>query len=381
MRKVLLTSASIVALTSSAFATNLTYYPPQQGSAFYGAAPTVQAHVDLYGGVIFFGGKGSNDNGGVFGGAGRANVPIRDGWNVQIDAQAMALLVHDGSATYSYPTEFSGYAHLYKLTPGSHALGIFGGASWLPGPQVYTAGVEGQMYWQQFTLYGQASVSSLSVEDLSGHAFQLRGQGQWFANENTAVMGDVIWTSLDLDGSANVLTLAGTVMHRFQNTPIAGFGKVRWDQISAGGYSETATTLVAGVRVIVDQPGGTLRTSLQGVPMNVEPVELGFTGASMVSDVRLKRDIELVDHLANGLGLYRYRYLWSDTVYVGVMAQEVLKVVPEAVILGSDGYYRVNYALLGTSLMTWDEWLLGQTFRFAASAASSSTTSTMSLSR
>ena len=46
------------------------------------------------------------------------------------------------------------------------------------------------------------------------------------------------------------------------------------------------------------------------------------------SDIRLKRDVALVGRLDNGLGLYRYRYLWSDTVYVGVMAQEVALVRP-----------------------------------------------------
>jgi hypothetical protein len=59
------------------------------------------------------------------------------------------------------------------------------------------------------------------------------------------------------------------------------------------------------------------------------------------SDIRLKRDIVLLDHLDNGLGLYRYRYLWSEETYVGVMAQEVAEVVPEAVLVGPDGYLRV----------------------------------------
>src|SRR5579864_211256 len=46
------------------------------------------------------------------------------------------------------------------------------------------------------------------------------------------------------------------------------------------------------------------------------------TPLPLVSDARLKRDITLVGRRDDGLGLYRYRYLWSDTVYVGVMAQE-----------------------------------------------------------
>lgn len=74
------------------------------------------------------------------------------------------------------------------------------------------------------------------------------------------------------------------------------------------------------------------------------------------SDVRLKRDVALVARLDDGLGLYRYRYLWSDTVYVGVMAQEVAFVHPDAVVAGSDGYLRVNYGRLGLKLMTEAEW-------------------------
>jgi polysaccharide biosynthesis/export protein len=75
------------------------------------------------------------------------------------------------------------------------------------------------------------------------------------------------------------------------------------------------------------------------------------------SDVRLKRDIALVDRLPNGIKLYRYRYRWSDQIYVGVMAQEVVRIVPDAVVQGPDGFLRVNYARLGLRLLTWEEWV------------------------
>lgn len=75
------------------------------------------------------------------------------------------------------------------------------------------------------------------------------------------------------------------------------------------------------------------------------------------SDARLKRDITLVARLDDGLGLYRYRYLWSDTVYVGVMAQEVALIHPEAVVRSAlDKYLRVDYYRLGLKLMTLSEW-------------------------
>ena len=73
------------------------------------------------------------------------------------------------------------------------------------------------------------------------------------------------------------------------------------------------------------------------------------------SDKRLKRDIALLSRREDGVGIYRYRYLWSDEVYVGVMAQEVARIVPDAVVCGPDGYLRVNYRRLGLRLMKWDE--------------------------
>jgi hypothetical protein len=76
-----------------------------------------------------------------------------------------------------------------------------------------------------------------------------------------------------------------------------------------------------------------------------------------VSDVRLKRDIALVARRDDGLGLYSYRYLWSDTVYVGVMAQEVALVRPDAIVRGVlDDYLRVDYRRLGSRLMTLSDW-------------------------
>jgi hypothetical protein len=72
--------------------------------------------------------------------------------------------------------------------------------------------------------------------------------------------------------------------------------------------------------------------------------------------LRLKRNVELIAHLGNGLNLYRYSYLWSSRLYVGVMAQEVSAIMPEAVTRAADGYLRVDYSKLGLHLQTWDDW-------------------------
>jgi hypothetical protein len=88
------------------------------------------------------------------------------------------------------------------------------------------------------------------------------------------------------------------------------------------------------------------------VGSNCRKTAFGFT----CSDLHLKRDIVALERLDNGLSLYRFRYLWDDRLYVGVIAQEVAAVMPAAVIRGNDGYLRVNYGRIGLRLQSWDEW-------------------------
>jgi hypothetical protein len=83
----------------------------------------------------------------------------------------------------------------------------------------------------------------------------------------------------------------------------------------------------------------------------------GGAGGSGRSDIRLKHDIVELGQLKNGIHLYRFRYNWADQEYVGVIAQEVRKIMPGAVSMGADGYLRVDYGKLGLRLETWDEWL------------------------
>jgi outer membrane immunogenic protein len=71
------------------------------------------------------------------------------------------------------------------------------------------------------------------------------------------------------------------------------------------------------------------------------------TNVAVISDARLKRDVTLLARRSDGLGIYAYRYLWSDDVHVGVMAQEVALIHPAAVVRdGLTGYLAVNYGLL-----------------------------------
>jgi outer membrane immunogenic protein len=75
------------------------------------------------------------------------------------------------------------------------------------------------------------------------------------------------------------------------------------------------------------------------------------------SDVRLKRDVTLVGRLDDGLGIYSFRYLWSDVVYVGVMAQEVALLHPRSVVHDElNDYLSVDYQSMGIRMITMPEW-------------------------
>lgn len=68
--------------------------------------------------------------------------------------------------------------------------------------------------------------------------------------------------------------------------------------------------------------------------------------AAAASDRRLKTDIKRVGELPSGIPVYTFRFIGTDEVHRGVMADEVLPVIPEAVTRDADGYYMVRYDLL-----------------------------------
>jgi hypothetical protein len=88
--------------------------------------------------------------------------------------------------------------------------------------------------------------------------------------------------------------------------------------------------------------------------LNSGLMSLGGTlgGAAIMSDIRTKEHIKTIGCLPNGLSVYEYEYKpeWKDEAghgkFIGVMAQEVEIVKPEAVFTRPDGYKMVNYGVL-----------------------------------
>jgi hypothetical protein len=94
--------------------------------------------------------------------------------------------------------------------------------------------------------------------------------------------------------------------------------------------------------------------AMQG--LSIKPADAQSPGSSVrssnstTSDARLKRDIARTGTHPLGFGIYRFKYLWSDISYVGVIAQEVLEKAPHTVTAGPGGYLGVDYGALGIEM-------------------------------
>ena len=86
--------------------------------------------------------------------------------------------------------------------------------------------------------------------------------------------------------------------------------------------------------------------SMMGGLMQLGGQAGGMLAGGMFSDRRLKKNIKRIGTHALGIGLYTWDYLWGQP-FSGVMADEVEKVMPEAVGVHPSGFKWVNYKMLG----------------------------------
>jgi hypothetical protein len=133
----------------------------------------------------------------------------------------------------------------------------------------------------------------------------------------------------------------------------------RAGQSARGGQSARAGQSAAHARASVPRSPGMSRGGGGGARTSGGGGRGGGGGrdGGRRSDVMLKHDITLLGYLDNGIGFYRFSYDGSEKAYVGVIAQEVQEVMPEAVIRARDGYLIVLYDKLGLRLQTYDRWI------------------------
>jgi hypothetical protein len=288
----------------------------------------------------------------VYGINGAFNHDFDGGWNLQMDGYAGRAsgegfcclstnyaALHLGTRMESY--SFAGFAALQSF---SSLSGI-------------NVGVEGQMFFSQAMVEGSVSYTDWGDADLSATNAQI--DGSWFLTPDFSINGVLGYTSADEGGSDGNFTSYGLSGEwRFANMPTSvSLGWRRTD--GEGDHDDTWS-----IGVTFDLGTGTLQERTTKGP--------SWNGARSVydnfdrtlglvfgpSDRRLKRDITLLATLANGMKIYSFRYNWSDTVYVGLMAQDLLLngAWRDAVVRQANGFYAVNYGALGLRMTTLEDW-------------------------
>ena len=123
---------------------------------------------------------------------------------------------------------------------------------------------------------------------------------------------------------------------------LAGQGQIQQPNFVGTPQTQVAGTDVAGITQ------NAFNQQMAGYNQNQAALGGLFSaGASLIpllSDRRAKTDIKRVGTADNGLCIYLYRYRHGGPFHIGVMADEVEAVAPNAVVLGSDNFKRVNYA-------------------------------------
>ena len=119
--------------------------------------------------------------------------------------------------------------------------------------------------------------------------------------------------------------------------PIAGLG-----QQSSG--TTTGTQQMAGAQQFATLAGGIGNLLGTGASSSANGVSggSGLLGLYTRSDRRLKEDIQQVGTLFDGTPVYGYRYKGAPAYHIGLMAQDVEKTTPDAVI-EINGYKAVDY--------------------------------------
>jgi hypothetical protein len=127
-------------------------------------------------------------------------------------------------------------------------------------------------------------------------------------------------------GGAGVQTGLGSALNQsYTNQGNAAFG---------------VATGQANAQANADLANNQASANIWGAVMN--GAKLATSAAAMFSDERLKEDIKPVGELFDGQNVYAYRYKGDPTPRIGLMAQEVEKRTPEAVVeIG--GYKAVDY--------------------------------------
>jgi len=207
------------------------------------------------------------------------------------------------------------------------------------------------------------------IQSLPGYQFQLKTGGQALTNSMTPGSGALSGATLKSLMSFNQ-GLAGQYYNNYVSQLLQ---QAQLGQNAAGNLGTSGTQLGTGIAQAGAAAAGSQAAGIVGETNALSSIPLGMMmmsgnggggggyitqtggtgsgggyggGGGSYSDRRLKEDIKRVGITDGGLPVYTFRFKGEKRTYMGVMADEVLNKIPEAVSKDDNGFYRVNYAML-----------------------------------
>ena len=150
-----------------------------------------------------------------------------------------------------------------------------------------------------------------------------------------------------------------------RSNPMAGMGLamqgagmgMQGMNFAQGGMGQNSSMFNAGMGSAMQANGSLMNYGLSQQQMQMQAgmanaqatqqlIGAGMGAAAMAfSDRRLKKRIKFIGTRRDGLGLYEFEYVWGGPKHVGVMADEVRRKFPEAVVRFGE-YDMVDYSKL-----------------------------------
>lgn len=226
--KQFLAGISLIALASPAFAADAIYMDAPVADV----REPFSGHIEGYVGGVRFSFDGDSDDAWIFGGAARANYAFTSHWNIQGDLFGESTRFDD----FNFDHLGAG-AHLFWRDPNRFALGVFGSVTSIGSFEdikEYLIGPEGQVYFGNLTLYGQAYYGKLdSSFGFDADIWGARGVARYFLHDNFKLEGEVGFRNYSEDGfDFDNWTFAAQADYRFADSPFSVFGRYQFDTYS-----------------------------------------------------------------------------------------------------------------------------------------------------
>jgi hypothetical protein len=236
------------------------------------AAPTTSlapsGFIEMYTGWGWtdptFEGKSFKSDGWVIGGAGRGNWWLSSSMSYQLDVQAEGRL---NSADWR-PTDWTNNyfllaGHLTPLRdPSKNLLGVYGYLGDSTGYRAGLIGVEGQLYWSNFTLYGQlAYETSIGKYSNEWDAFTARLTGRYYINPNLLLEGTGTYSAISMvcgGCDSDLWSWAVKLENMFAKDKSIYVKYAGYSLHTDGGFTARDDKVLVGMRWHLNAPQGTL---------------------------------------------------------------------------------------------------------------------------